>query len=333
MLAYDCLEHEEILLQHIYLFLSGDGPMQAEASSQAGTNTTLWCRRCMSGGSKRHRISDEGYLSLMMMSKPRSVTTTIYAILEQVAMALEEGSRNRQRQLIRESGVKDSLASIVIDQILSATEKFRLSESLLAVEEEKVMTSKEDKQRNKEAASKRSSEFKKKMEAEVDRHGCELINPLLLCPGSYNGASQCFLLILNTGLNVHKDTPVEILHTILLGIIKYFWGQTVYYFTNTLKGKEASAAFEKLRARLHSISQDGLNIPKIAVDYICNYKGALIGKHLKALGQVMPFALLGLAPESLIKGWQAVGCVMVLVWYTSISDMDGYEVRKFCSVD
>ncbi|KAJ6632423.1 hypothetical protein B0H10DRAFT_1938045 [Mycena sp. CBHHK59/15] len=80
------------------------------------------------------------------------------------------------------------------------------------------------------------------------------------------------------GIDMHKDTPTEILHTILLGVVKYYWGQTIWLLE---KGKD----FALFQTRLNSILEDGLNIPKIQADYMCQYKGGLIGKHFKTLSQ------------------------------------------------
>ena len=63
-------------------------------------------------------------------------------------------------------------------------------------------------------------------------------------------------------LNIHLDTPMEILHTILLGVVKYFWGQSVYI----LKKAKLLTIFQ---SRLDSINCDGLNVPSLNAEYIC----------------------------------------------------------------
>ncbi|KAG2149224.1 hypothetical protein DEU56DRAFT_705213, partial [Suillus clintonianus] len=67
-----------------------------------------------------------------------------------------------------------------------------------------------------------------------------------------------------------------ILHTLLLGVVKYCWGQTV----NLL---EKVKLLDLFQTHLDSIAKDRLNALCLNANYICHYKGSLIGKHSKSL--------------------------------------------------
>lgn len=121
------------------------------------------------------------------------------------------------------------------------------------------------------------------------------------------------------GLNVHLDTPTEILHTVLLGVVKYFWAQTIFLL-------EKSKSLEVFQMRLQSLGTDGLNAPSLNAEYICRYKGSLIGKHFKSIAQVMPFLVYDLVPSVVLDAWYAIGQLVVLLWHTSIQDTEEYLV-------
>ncbi|KIK91866.1 hypothetical protein PAXRUDRAFT_148515, partial [Paxillus rubicundulus Ve08.2h10] len=63
---------------------------------------------------------------------------------------------------------------------------------------------------------------------------------------------------------IHKDMPMEILHTILLGVVKYFWGQMVYIL-------DKAHSLGRFQTHLESINKDGLNSPTLRADYIVRY--------------------------------------------------------------
>ncbi len=126
-----------------------------------------------------------------------------------------------------------------------------------------------------------------------------------------------------TGVNVHLDTPVEPLHTHLLGVVKYFWAQTMWIL-------EKDGHFAEFQSRLNSLERSGLNVPSILADYMCRYRGSLIGKHFKTISQVMSFAVEGLVDDNLQQAWLAIGRLTVLIWETEIVNIKVYAVRHVC---
>ena len=123
-------------------------------------------------------------------------------------------------------------------------------------------------------------------------------------------------------MNIHLDTPTEVLHTILLGVVKYFWGQTVFLL-------EKAKLLDLLQACLDSVGKDGLNMTSLNAWYICQYKGGLNGKHFKSLVQVMPFLIYDIVPQTVLDAWSLIGELVVLIWHTQIDDTEKYLVNIY----
>ncbi|KAF8546126.1 hypothetical protein OG21DRAFT_1479713 [Imleria badia] len=188
--------------------------------------------------------------------------------------------------------------------------KSQFLKALLSGATEKVKASVSSTGRGAGNAAMQESDVKKKLEDELvtllNGHDLdEMINPLLGM----------------TGVNIHLDTPTEILHTILLGIIKYFWGQTVFLI-------EKAKVLDLFHSCLDAIKHDALNIPSLNSDYICSYKGSLIGKHFKSLAQVVPFIIHDLVPQTVVDGWTLMGELVVLLWHTKINNIESYLVSS-----
>lgn len=120
------------------------------------------------------------------------------------------------------------------------------------------------------------------------------------------------------GLDIHFDTPTETLHTIVLGIVKYLWGQSVFVME---KGKTYDSIFSP---HLQSISIDGLTTDAVP-NYIFTNQGSLNGKHFKLLVQTVVFCVHDLVSRALYDCWRAAARLTVLLWYTTIHDMGIYE--------
>uniref|UniRef100_A0A0W0EVR0 Uncharacterized protein n=1 Tax=Moniliophthora roreri TaxID=221103 RepID=A0A0W0EVR0_MONRR len=132
--------------------------------------------------------------------------------------------------------------------------------------------------------------------------------------------STCFDLRPGDHFNVllaTQDTPVEILHTWLLGNEKY-WHKTSKAWPKDSDKEELFAV------RLQTSWTDGLSTPPIHAAYLIQYKNNLIGKHFKIMQQVEVFHLHRLCPLALFDLWKAFGELGAMIWYTEIHDINIY---------
>lgn len=121
-----------------------------------------------------------------------------------------------------------------------------------------------------------------------------------------------------TDVDPTQDTPIDILHTFLLGVVKYVWWRL--HTAWSLSQKELFAA------RLESLSKDALGGNPMPAKYILRYPNSLIGKHFKTLVQTWAFALDGLADMQMMKLAQASSELGFMLWIHTIDNMDTYLV-------
>ncbi|CUA75716.1 Dynein heavy chain, cytoplasmic [Rhizoctonia solani] len=284
--AFDCLNQEEVLIRPFPLFWAGDNPMQAEHCSSSGLASNKFCRTCEVGGDTNFKLSAVGYRSLFQPGVTRSAIKTRQIIEERLDMVLKPRMIQKVKDHVSDSGIKDPIAQPLIDRLLA------LGKDLLKPD---------------------SSGFRRTVQEVEDILKVEVATARRV------GFMSPLLDMEELGGDIHLDTPTEILHTILLGVVKYFWAQSVFVL-------EKAKKLDILESRLASVNTVGLDIPELNAAYICQYRGSLIGRHFKAIVQVMPFVVYDLFPGNrcLIDAWLLLGRMTSMLWYTTIDDIDMY---------
>ncbi|PLW22365.1 hypothetical protein PCASD_15908 [Puccinia coronata f. sp. avenae] len=100
------------------------------------------------------------------------------------------------------------------------------------------------------------------------------------------------------GFDMVKDTPVDVLHVFLLGVVKYLFQD----FMDGLNQKSK----EKLLALWYSFNTNSLNIPSIRPTSMVQLLSSLIGKDFRIILQAAPFICFQFMTPSDIKIWSSL---------------------------
>ena len=122
----------------------------------------------------------------------------------------------------------------------------------------------------------------------------------------------------SSGVDPHLDTPVEILHVILLGFVKYFWRDAI-----TRQNAERRAL---LITRLSSLDVTGLGCSTLSGQTLVQYAGSLTGRDFRAVAQAAPFVLYDLVDEDCYRSWVALSSLIPIVWQPEIEDIENHLV-------
>ncbi|KAI0825275.1 hypothetical protein BC628DRAFT_1320341 [Trametes gibbosa] len=126
-------------------------------------------------------------------------------------------------------------------------------------------------------------------------------------------------------LDPNTDTPVEILHVVLLGFIKYFWRDAMARIPKDKK--------EILIARLSSLDVSGLGLSTLSGETLVTYAGSLTGRDFRVISQVAPLVLYDLLPSPCFEAWLALSAMVPLIWQPEIVNLDTHLILLQAAID
>ncbi|KAJ3933723.1 MAG: hypothetical protein NXY57DRAFT_1060372, partial [Lentinula lateritia] len=133
------------------------------------------------------------------------------------------------------------------------------------------------------------------------------------------------------GLDPHSDTPVEILHVVLLGFVKYLWRDVI---DNQLKKNVEKK--KELATHLSSVDVAGLGLDsQLTGDVLVNHYRSLTGSDFRKICQVAPCVLKEFVTDECYQTWLSLSKLIPLIWQPEIESLDSYitllehEIEQF----
>ncbi|KAA1090877.1 hypothetical protein PGT21_016777 [Puccinia graminis f. sp. tritici] len=121
------------------------------------------------------------------------------------------------------------------------------------------------------------------------------------------------------------DTPVEVLHVILLGVVKYMAQDFISDLTKTEK--------DQLVDRLRSFDCKGLNIDSLKPKYLIQHILSIVGRDFKVILQAAPFVFFDFMTPEKKAIWVALCRLTPLVFQTNIPDMAAFQIQIRQAID
>ncbi|KAF9526609.1 hypothetical protein CPB83DRAFT_937649 [Crepidotus variabilis] len=254
----------------------GDNPAQSEVSGHIGGNGNLPCRKCGLGGSQKEKETDTVFEAFFHPGELRSAKQNLECVEAQLKKACL-GIASHVSELQTNTGIKDAFTQHWIEDLIA---RARAQQKLEPHRSNKAIQA--------------------DLMIWVKEHRSAILNPFLTMKGT----------------DIALDTPVEILHTILLGVVKYGWFGT-HDSWNPTNQKVYST-------RLQSTDSLGLSLPPIRASYIMQYANSLIGRQLKTVVQVNAFHVFDLVNALQFSLIKAIGELSALLWFPEIRNLEQY---------
>ncbi|KAG8692786.1 hypothetical protein FRC08_009539 [Ceratobasidium sp. 394] len=279
VVAYDCELGEEVVAIPWVYAMQGDNPMQSELCSHIGMTGKFFCRVChVRGKDKERGEEDEG----------EAKRVTEFMQIHDPRTVGQTISSLRQQEAIALRGT----FSVIENEARKTGVKDKYFMSFISM-------LKERQDQHKRGRARRGAEFLQSLRQQTPE---QLFNPALFIPD----------------LDANQDTPVEILHVILLGIAKYFWRDAVA--RQTAEGKEI------LKARIDSLDLSGLGLSAPRGSTLVQYAGSLTGRDFRVILQIGVLVLYDLVPSEAYNAWRALSHLTPLAFQSEIDNIDDYVV-------
>ncbi|KAJ7215095.1 hypothetical protein B0H12DRAFT_961151, partial [Mycena haematopus] len=253
-----------------------DNPMQSEICGHIGGKGNKFCRKCHVGGTQQEKTTPDGYHALFEPGEAHTKEHSLTELKKQGELACG-GVSKRVQELQTQTGVKDVYTQYWIELILGRAAEMR----------------RQDPDASEAAIKSELIQWTRDNEE-------KLYSPFLTLKGFDPAA----------------DTPVELLHTILLGAVKYVW-----HISHTPWSAEKKKTYS---IRLQATETEGLSIHAIRANYIMQYAGYLIGRQFKTIVQTAVFHLHDLVSEDQFTMWKAIGELSALLWFPEIRNLAQY---------
>ncbi|KAI0716145.1 hypothetical protein C8T65DRAFT_572363 [Cerioporus squamosus] len=299
--VWDCLTGEDALAVPWVHAFQGDNPMASEFASHVGMAGKCVCRICdvyrkVAGEPVLRGVAAEvrKVTDFLKARNPRTKAGTLADLRQQEDRAFG-GAPSAVDGMATNTGTKDKYFGYFVDELQKKLNRFR------------------EKRSKKKTAAPGTLPWETRLADKLreirGNMPANIFNPVLDIPD----------------FDAHADSPIEILHVVLLGVGKYFWRDACA--RQTPEGKEI------LKARLSSMNVDGLGISPIRGHTLVYYAKSLVGRDFRIVLQVAPAVLHGMVPDAAYEAWLALGRLAPLIFQHTIEDLPTYTSHLQSAID